>query len=221
MPAAVQGDRCRLAAFRRASTSASAIPSAAPALPVRPVVVVCDVPSHVAKKLVLIGAPSEMTWLFKGFGKVLRLSPKTQGAFEGVVERLSGRRLEDFDAARILEVRAVPTLIIHAEDDKEVSADHARRYAAAGPNVELHWANGYGHRRIVSASSGDRAGSTLSSMPRIERLQPDRRLVAHPRSRVRYGSEDFADAVICPSCYPSKGSLRPRCYRLSRGERRC
>ncbi|MGH6807834.1 MAG: alpha/beta fold hydrolase [Ensifer adhaerens] len=114
--------------------------------------VVCDVPGHVAKKLVLIGAPSEMTWLFKGFGKVLRLSSKTQMAFEAVVERLSGRRLEDFDAAKILEVRAVPTLIIHAEDDKEVSAEHARRYAAAGPNVDLHWANGYGHRRIVSAA---------------------------------------------------------------------
>ncbi|NVD38735.1 alpha/beta fold hydrolase [Ensifer sp. HO-A22] len=114
--------------------------------------VVCDVPSHVAKKLVLIGAPSEMTWLFKGFGKILRLSPKTQQAFEGVVERLAGRRLDDFDAAKILAARAVPTLIIHAEDDKEVSADHARRYAAAGPNVELYWANGYGHRRIVSAA---------------------------------------------------------------------
>ena len=27
----------------------------------------------------------------------------------------------------------------------------ARRYAAAGPNVTLEWANGFGHRRIVSA----------------------------------------------------------------------
>ncbi|MBZ7921906.1 alpha/beta hydrolase [Ensifer adhaerens] len=114
--------------------------------------IVCDVRSHVARKLVLIGAPSEMTWLFKGFGKILRLAPKTQAAFEGVVERLSGRRIEEFDAARIIGVLAVPTLIIHAEDDKEVAADHARRYAAAGPNVEMHWANGFGHRRIVSAA---------------------------------------------------------------------
>ncbi|HEV7304919.1 alpha/beta hydrolase [Ensifer sp.] len=113
--------------------------------------IVCDVHSHAARKMVLIGAPSEMTWLFKGFGKVLRLAPKAQAAFEGVVERLSGRRLEDFDAARVVGARAVSTLIIHAEDDKEVSAEHARRYAAAGPNVEMYWANGFGHRRIVSA----------------------------------------------------------------------
>jgi pimeloyl-ACP methyl ester carboxylesterase len=113
---------------------------------------VCDVPSHSAKRMVLIGAPSEMTWLFKGFGKLLRLSPGAQMALEGMVVRLSGRRLEEFDAARILGVLASPVLVIHAEDDKEVSAEHARRYAAAGRNVKLHWANGLGHRRIVSAA---------------------------------------------------------------------
>lgn len=112
---------------------------------------VCDVPSRIAASMVLIGAPSEMTWLFKGFGKLLRLSHKAQAALEGMVVQLSGRRIEEFDAARILGVLTVPVLVIHAEDDKEVSADHARRYAAAGVNIQLHWANGLGHRRIVSA----------------------------------------------------------------------
>jgi hypothetical protein len=44
-------------------------------------------------------------------------------------------------------------MIVHAEDDKEVSANHARRYAAASNAVRLHWANGFGHRRIVAARS--------------------------------------------------------------------
>jgi len=100
---------------------------------------------------VLIGAPSEMAWLFKGFGKIMRLAPAAQAVFEGMVERLSGRRVEGFDAARILGALRRPVLVVHAEDDKEVSADHARRYGAVGSNVELHWANGLGHRRIVSA----------------------------------------------------------------------
>jgi pimeloyl-ACP methyl ester carboxylesterase len=113
---------------------------------------ICDVPSHRAKRMVLIGAPSEMKWLFKDFGRFLRLSPKTQDAFEDVVVRLSGRRIEEFDAARMLGMLTMPTLVVHAEDDKEVSADHARRYASAGRNVSLHWANGFGHRRIVSAA---------------------------------------------------------------------
>ena len=113
--------------------------------------VLCDVPARVPAKLVLIGAPSEMAWLFRGFGKIMRLAPAAQAAFEGMVERLSGRRVDGFDAARILSALRKPVLVLHAEDDKEVSADHARRYGAIGPNVELHWANGLGHRRIVSA----------------------------------------------------------------------
>ncbi|MDX0431117.1 alpha/beta fold hydrolase [Sinorhizobium medicae] len=115
--------------------------------------VLCDVPARVSGKLVLIGAPSEMTWLFKGFGRALGLKPKAQAAFEGMVERLSGRRIDGFDAARILAAVRKPVLVIHAEEDKEVPADHARRYAAAGSNAELHWANGLGHRRIVSAAA--------------------------------------------------------------------
>ncbi|KQS98123.1 MULTISPECIES: alpha/beta fold hydrolase [unclassified Rhizobium] len=113
---------------------------------------VCDVPSHSAKRMVLIGAPSEMKWLFTDFGQYLRLPAKAQAALEDMVVRLSGRRIEEFDAARVLGVLTVPTLVVHAEDDKEVAAGHARRYAAAGPNVSLYWANGFGHRRIVSAA---------------------------------------------------------------------
>ena len=59
--------------------------------------------------------------------------------------------LETFDAARSVGRLVVPMLVIHAEDDKEVPAVHARRYAASSPNVTLEWANGLGHRRIVSA----------------------------------------------------------------------
>ncbi|RUY19895.1 alpha/beta hydrolase, partial [Mesorhizobium sp. M7A.F.Ca.CA.004.12.1.1] len=44
----------------------------------------------------------------------------------------------------------VPTLVIHAQDDREVSADHARRYAGAGGHVRLYWADGLGHRRILA-----------------------------------------------------------------------
>lgn len=109
------------------------------------------VPARIPGRLVLIGAPSEMAWLFADFGRFMRLKPKTQAALEGVVERLAGRPLQEFDAARLLGSLRTPVLVIHAEDDKEVAADHARRYAAANSRVRLLWANGLGHRRIVSA----------------------------------------------------------------------
>ncbi|WP_411035746.1 alpha/beta hydrolase [Shinella sp. BYT-45] len=110
-----------------------------------------SVPAHRPRRLVTIGSPSEMTWLFKDLGRVLKLAPEAQAALESHVERIAGAPLSAFDAANGAGRLDTPMLVVHAEDDKEVPALHARRYAAAGPNVTLEWANGFGHRRIVSA----------------------------------------------------------------------
>jgi pimeloyl-ACP methyl ester carboxylesterase len=110
-----------------------------------------SVPAHRPRRLVTIGSPSEMTWLFKDLGRFLKLAPKAQDALERHVERIAGAPLSAFDAANGAGRLKTPMLVIHAEDDKEVPALHARRYAAAGANVTLEWANGFGHRRIVSA----------------------------------------------------------------------
>jgi pimeloyl-ACP methyl ester carboxylesterase len=110
-----------------------------------------SVPAHRPRRLVTIGSPSEMTWLFKGLGRFLKLAPQAQDALERHVERIAGAPLSAFDAANGAGRLKTPMLVIHAEDDKEVPALHARRYAAAGANVTLEWANGFGHRRIVSA----------------------------------------------------------------------
>ncbi|MCF3639926.1 lysophospholipase [Rhizobium sp. TRM95111] len=110
-----------------------------------------DVPAHRPRRLVTIGSPSEMAWLFTDLGRRLRLSAAAQAALEAHVETIAGTPLSDFDAARASARLKVPMLVVHAQDDKEVAAHHARRYGAAGPHVTLHWANGLGHRRIVSA----------------------------------------------------------------------
>ncbi|ARO24375.1 alpha/beta hydrolase [Rhizobium sp. S9] len=104
------------------------------------------------ERLVLIGSPSEMAWLFTDFGRMVGLRPVAQAALEIEVHRVTGRRLEDFDASNTAGSIGRPVLVIHAEDDKEVSADHARRYGAAGNRVRLFWANGFGHRRIIGAA---------------------------------------------------------------------
>jgi pimeloyl-ACP methyl ester carboxylesterase len=110
-----------------------------------------SVPAHRPRRIVTIGSPSEMTWLFKDLGCFLKLGPKAQVALENHVETIAGAPLSAFDAANGAGRLNVPMLVVHAEDDKEVPALHARRYAASGPNVTLEWANGFGHRRIVSA----------------------------------------------------------------------
>ncbi|WP_042118571.1 alpha/beta hydrolase [Rhizobium etli] len=104
------------------------------------------------ERLVLIGAPSEMAWLFSDFGGMIGLRPTAQAALENEVHSVTGRRLEDFDVSETAGMIGRPVLVIHAEDDKEVSPAHARRYDAAGETVRLLWANGLGHRRIVGAA---------------------------------------------------------------------
>ncbi|MBB2698058.1 UNVERIFIED_ORG: pimeloyl-ACP methyl ester carboxylesterase [Rhizobium esperanzae] len=104
------------------------------------------------ERLVLIGAPSEMRWLFTGFGRMIGLRPAAQDALENWVHRVTGRRLDEFDAGNTAGAIGRPVLVIHAEDDKEVPPTHARRYGAAGGSVRLFWANGFGHRRIVGAA---------------------------------------------------------------------
>jgi pimeloyl-ACP methyl ester carboxylesterase len=66
------------------------------------------------------------------------------------VERVTGRRLEEFVASPEFGRTQPPTLVIHSPDDREVSAEHARMYAASGDHVRLHWAEGLGHRRILA-----------------------------------------------------------------------
>lgn len=127
------------------------------------------VPAHRPRRLVSIGSPSEMTWLFKDLGRLLRLGAPAQAALEDHIEKIAGVPLETFDAARSVGSLSVPMLVIHAEDDKEVPASHARRYEAAGSHVTVHWANGFGHRRIVSAEPViDRIAEFLSEIQGAE-----------------------------------------------------
>jgi len=103
-----------------------------------------------AGRLVLIAAPSSMPDLFKDFAKMLNVGPKSYRTMAAQVERLTGRRLEEFVASREFGRTQPPTLVIHSSDDREVPAEHARMYAASGDHVRLHWAEGLGHRRILT-----------------------------------------------------------------------
>ncbi|ESZ12484.1 MULTISPECIES: alpha/beta hydrolase [Mesorhizobium] len=109
-----------------------------------------DVPPLAAERLVLIAAPSSLPEIFNDFSRMLSVGPRSQAAMADRVERIAGRPLHEFTGDRQLAGTPVPTLVIHAPDDREVSADHARLYAGAGDHVRLYWADGLGHRRILA-----------------------------------------------------------------------
>ena len=109
-----------------------------------------NIPPLAADRLVLIAAPSSLPAIFADFSRMLNVGPRSQAAMADLVAHLAGRPLHEFVGDRQLAHMALPTLVIHAPDDREVSADHARLYAGAGDHVRLYWADGLGHRRILA-----------------------------------------------------------------------
>ncbi|MFN7104694.1 MAG: alpha/beta fold hydrolase, partial [Pseudorhizobium sp.] len=102
------------------------------------------------RRLVVIGAPTRIEWLFEAFARQLGLSGPVSDAMIRHAEEVAGATLADFDTVAVAAGLGTPLLVVHAEDDKEVDADHARRYGAVA-SARIHWANGFGHRRIISA----------------------------------------------------------------------
>ncbi|MCY6380287.1 alpha/beta hydrolase [Hoeflea prorocentri] len=108
------------------------------------------VPRH-PHKLVLISTPNALPKVFEWFADWLGLNNRSRLALYDGVRKVTGRPLSEFVGAEQLAGMTIPTIVIHAPDDKEVRADSARALAAAGPHVDVLWADGYGHRRILKA----------------------------------------------------------------------
>ncbi len=102
-------------------------------------------------RLVLIASPADVRRVLRYFSKGLGLDDRASAALTVELERATGRPVEASFAPQYLAASGVPTLVLHAAEDKEVGADAARAYAEAGPNVTLTWLDGLGHRRIVNS----------------------------------------------------------------------
>ncbi|MCT7375513.1 alpha/beta hydrolase [Chelativorans salis] len=103
-----------------------------------------------AQRLVTISAPNAMQNVFDSFARHCGLGRSTRDAFYAEVERVTGRPLRAFEGAAQLTRLSVPVLVLHAPDDREVSAADAEALCRAGPHVERIWVEGAGHRRILS-----------------------------------------------------------------------
>jgi pimeloyl-ACP methyl ester carboxylesterase len=112
---------------------------------------ILHVPQRRPDRIVTIAAPSDMADVFRWAGRLLGLGAAAQRAFERQVLRFAGRPLSEFQVERMMHDLPIRTLVIHAEDDKEVAFANAEAIARLGPHVRLMKANGFGHRRIVAA----------------------------------------------------------------------
>ncbi len=102
-------------------------------------------------RLVVIAAPADVRRVLAYFCRGLGLNRRVAAALTAEVQRVTGRPVEASFAPGYLARSGIPTLVLHASEDKEVGAEAARAYADAGPHVTLAWLDGLGHRRIVNS----------------------------------------------------------------------
>jgi pimeloyl-ACP methyl ester carboxylesterase len=112
------------------------------------------IPAYEAVKtarLVLISAPRGMQPYGDAFARMIGLGKRGHGAFDDEVLSLTGRKMADFYARSDLARAGIPTLLLHAPDDKEIPFSDAEELARAGDHVTLRAMPGLGHRRILFA----------------------------------------------------------------------
>jgi pimeloyl-ACP methyl ester carboxylesterase len=112
---------------------------------------IAGVPPVSARCFVSIAAPSTMQAYGRQFSDMLGLTRRGHRAFEDQVQAIAGRSMESFSGRDFLAQSRVPSLIIHAPDDKEIPFSDAEDLASAGEHVRLMAAKGHGHRRILLA----------------------------------------------------------------------
>jgi pimeloyl-ACP methyl ester carboxylesterase len=118
-------------------------------------------PAIPLKRLVLIATPHSMPELFNWFSQTIGLSKTARYWLNDNVKRLSGQEIEKFEGRDQLRKVKIPTLIMHAPDDKEVSYVGAEILATAGEHVTLKPMPRLGHRRILYAKETITAAVTF------------------------------------------------------------
>jgi pimeloyl-ACP methyl ester carboxylesterase len=99
--------------------------------------------------VVLVGSPSTFSWVVDSFVSLAHLPRAVSEAFLARVEARQGADVWDRLHATALAQNSVRALIVHDDDDHEVSVQHAETLAAEWPHAELLRTQGLGHRRVL------------------------------------------------------------------------
>ena len=102
------------------------------------------------KRVVGIGAPATLDGLMDKFARQLALSARTVKILRGILERRFGEDVwTRFSAQSMAAHAAVPALIIHDHDDRDVSWHEGEAIANAWPHARFLRTEGLGHRRVL------------------------------------------------------------------------
>ncbi|MFP3873209.1 MAG: alpha/beta fold hydrolase [Thiohalophilus sp.] len=103
------------------------------------------------RRVVGVSPPGRMPYLFHSFCELLRLSLRAREAFEArVMERFGKDVWEQLSPEANVELlENIPALLIHDNDDREVTPTQAEILHQAWPGSHLLRTDGLGHRRIL------------------------------------------------------------------------
>ncbi len=102
------------------------------------------------EKLVLIGTGDSITEISFEFVKNLQLKPEVADRIKKYFDKLHDEDIDRYSGSEAAAFVHIPTLVIHDEDDKDVSVNCARRIAKNLKNSELVITQKLGHRMILA-----------------------------------------------------------------------
>ncbi|MGR6873069.1 alpha/beta hydrolase [Pseudomonas sp. HK3] len=98
---------------------------------------------------VLISSPACILDVLQGFSRFVGLPIKTEKRFIEYIERETGVPAHELDMGRILSEKKIKTLLVHSQDDLEISVQALNKIHLAWPQSETYIAENLGHRNII------------------------------------------------------------------------
>ncbi len=125
--------------------------------------------AHPIGRFVLLACPNRLGDVTRNFASQLGLRQDAQRVYEHHLERVGHRPVATFSSAELLGKSAVPALILHGRDDREVPFASAEEIFAACPTARLLPFEGFGHRTILYAPPVVRAVMNELAAPAVQK----------------------------------------------------
>ncbi|MEM7345587.1 MAG: alpha/beta hydrolase, partial [Chloroflexota bacterium] len=106
-----------------------------------------------AEKLITIGSPASMAFIFEEFGKQINASHTSTKKIGTYIETLTQRHIDDFSLKNLVLTLTQPSLIIHDKNDKEVDYGQSLILANSWLGSKHILTENLGHRRILRDSN--------------------------------------------------------------------
>jgi esterase/lipase len=107
------------------------------------------------KKLINIASPTIGDEIINTYLRTIHGTSKTGEFFKGFMQKEFGKSFDEFTSLHFIKnlKQEISLLLVHDEDDKEVTLKHATEFLKAYPKAELYQTKGLGHTRILKDES--------------------------------------------------------------------